>query len=124
MESSKQTNKDVVQADELVKRRTLYGVRPKKAGSVVNQLLTRHGISQQQHNQQLRSNWNAAVGPKWNQLSLAGSISRGVLEVTVANSLVNQQLTFEKKKLLTTMQKLMPEAKLKNLRFRVGNVNR
>ena len=91
---------------------------------MVNQLLTRHGISQQQHNQQLRSNWNAAVGPKWNQLSLAGSISRGVLEVTVANSLVNQQLTFEKKKLLTTMQKLMPEAKLKNLRFRVGNVNR
>ncbi len=117
-------NKDVVQADELVKRRTLYGVRPKKAGAVVNQLLTRHGIAQQQHNQQLRSNWDTAVGTKWNQLSLAGNISRGVLEVTVANSLVNQQLTFEKKKLLTTMQKLMPEAKLKDLRFRVGNVNR
>jgi len=119
-----QTNKDVTQADDLVKQRTLYGVRPKKARSLVNQLLTRRGIAQQQHNQQLRSNWDAAVGPKWNQLSLAGNISRGVLEVTVANSMVNQQLTFEKKKLLTTMQKLMPEAKLKDLRFRVGNVNR
>ena len=124
MDSAERNKKDVVQADDLVKQRTLYGVRPKKAQTFVNQLLTRRGIAQQQHNQQLRSYWDLAVGPKWNQLSLAGNISRGVLEVTVANSMVNQQINFQKKKLLTTMQNLMPEAKLKDLRFRLGNVNR
>ena len=114
--------KDIVNADELIRQRTIYGVRPKKASQSVSQLMARRGIGQEQFNDELRSKWNQAVGAKWNQLSMAGNINRGVLEIVVANSMVNQQLAFEKKKLVSTMQKLMPNLKLKDLRFRVGKI--
>ena len=123
MESNEQKRKDVAQADTLIKQRTRYGVRPKTASHLVNQLLSRHGIAQQQNANELQSAWDNVVGPKWNQLTRPAILKRGVLEIVVANSLVNQQLTFEKQKLIKSMQKLMPEMKLKDLRFRVGNVN-
>ena len=115
--------KDVEQADALIKQRTRYGVRPKKASSFVNRLLSQRGIAQEQSHGEIRSNWDEVVGPKWNQLSLANGMSRGVLQVTVANSIVNQQLEFQKKKLLQSMQKRLPDITLKDIRFRVGNVN-
>ncbi len=124
MESeSSEKRKDVVQADSLIKQRTRYGVRPKPAGHLVNQLLARHGIAQQQYANELQASWDEVVGAKWNQLTRPANLNRGVLEVMVANSMVNQQLTFEKHKLLKSMQKLMPDLKLKDLRFRVGKVN-
>jgi hypothetical protein len=123
MDSNEQQRKDVAQADSLIKRRTRYGVRPKTASHLVNQLLSRHGIAQQQNANELQSIWDSVVGAKWNQLTRPANLKRGVLEIVVANSLVNQQLTFEKHKLLKSMQKLMPDMKLKDLRFRVGNVN-
>ena len=118
-----ETRKDIAQADTLIKQRTLFGVRPKSAGHLVNQLMARHGIAQQQYANELQSTWDQVVGTKWNQLTRPAQLNRGVLEVIVANSMVNQQLTFEKQNLLKSMQKLMPSLKLKDLRFRVGNVN-
>ena len=118
-----ETRKDVAQADTLIKQRTKYGVRPKSASHLVNQLLARHGIAQQQYANELQANWDQVVGAKWNQLTRPAQLNRGVLEVIVANSMVNQQLAFEKQNLLKSMQKLMPNLKLKDLRFRVGNVN-
>lgn len=118
-----QRRKDVVQADALIKQRTRYGVRPKQAGNLVNQLMARRGIAQQQYNNELASTWDQVVGPQWNQLTKPANLNRGVLEILVANSLVNQQLTFEKKKLLEKMKQAMPEMNLKALRFSVGNVN-
>lgn len=118
-----ETRKDIAQADTLIKQRTQFGVRPKSAGHLVNQLMARHGIAQTQYANELQSTWDQVVGAKWNQLTRPAQMNRGVLEVIVANSMVNQQLTFEKQNLLKSMQKLMPSLKLKDLRFRVGNVN-
>lgn len=118
-----ETRKDVAQADALIKQRKRFGVRPKTAGHLVNQLLARHGIAQQQYANELQANWDQVVGAKWNQLTRPAQLNRGVLEIIVANSMVNQQLTFEKQKLLKSMQKLMPNLNLKDLRFRVGKVN-
>lgn len=123
MDGNEQQRKDVAQADALIKERTRYGVRPKKAGSLVNQLMIRRGVAQQQFTGEIQACWDQVVGPKWNQLTQPGNLHRGVLEVVVANSLVNQQLTFEKQKFIKSMQKLLPDLKLKDLRFRVGKVN-
>lgn len=118
-----ETRKDVAQADTLIKQRTQFGVRPKSAGHLVNQLLARHGIAQQQYANELQASWDQVVGAKWNQLTRPAQLNRGVLEIIVANSMVNQQLAFEKQNLLKSMQKLMPNLKLKDLRFRVGKVD-
>lgn len=118
-----QEQKDISQADTLIKKRTLFGVRPKKVSGVINRLLAKKGIAQSQFNEELRTCWKNAAGDKWYQLTLPGKISRGVLEVTVANAMVNQQLTFKKRQLLKQMQQMMPESNLKDIRFRVGKVD-
>jgi hypothetical protein len=49
-------------------------------------------------------------------------LSRGVLEVIVSNSTLMQELGFQKAMLLKALEKLLPDGGIKNLRFRVGNL--
>ena len=42
--------------------------------------------------------------------------------VWVANSAVNQELTFQKKALLARLRELLPEIQLRDFRIRVGKV--
>jgi hypothetical protein len=44
------------------------------------------------------------------------------LEVVVANSTLMQELGFQKQDLLGALAKLLPDEGIKNLRFRVGNI--
>jgi hypothetical protein len=51
-----------------------------------------------------------------------GAVRRGTLEVLVANSTLLQELGFQKKALLESLGQLLPDEKIQNLRFKVGNV--
>ena len=67
--------------------------------------------------------WLRTAGPKLAGMSCPGNIRRGVLEVTVASSSVLQELTFQKTTLLQRIQQQLPDAKIRDLRFRVGMVS-
>ena len=54
--------------------------------------------------------------------SRLGNIRRGVVEVTVSNSTVLQELTFQKTELLKKITTALPDQKIRDLRFRVGSV--
>jgi len=84
--------------------------------------MARKGYAQTESAGELEMAWNSIVGAKWQAKTKVGNISRGVLEVNVASSMVNQQLVFQKRKLLAQLQKLLPQNNLKDLRFRIGNV--
>ena len=85
--------------------------------------MARKGYAQTESVAELESIWNKVAGPKWKSKTKVGVIRRGVLEITVSNSTVNQQLEFEKRKLLTELKLHLPKNNLKDLRFRVGIVN-
>ena len=51
-----------------------------------------------------------------------GTLRRGVLEVTRRQRLVMQELTFEKERLLAAIQQALPDAGIKQLRFKVGQI--
>jgi hypothetical protein len=53
----------------------------------------------------------------------AGLIKRGALEVTVANSMLVQELGYRKAELLATLGQLLPDQTIRDLRFRVGNID-
>lgn len=53
----------------------------------------------------------------------AGQVRRGVLEVLVANSTVMQELSFEKTRLVARLAELVPEEKIRDLKFRVGTID-
>ncbi|NOY41032.1 MAG: DUF721 domain-containing protein [Planctomycetes bacterium] len=116
------------QFGDLERRRTshrkwFYAKRPKPIGNVLAQLVQRRGYAQVRVAGERDEAWQAAVGEEWATMTQIGGIRRGVMEVTVANSLLMQELTFCKEKLLADLQQALPEAGIKQLRFRVGQIS-
>jgi len=103
--------------------RRFYGRRPKKIGDVLAQLITLRGYGRFQAVADLSAAWQAAAGEALARFSRAGQIRRGKLEVTVTNSTIVQELTFQKQHILAELAKQLPDAKIRDIRFRIGNIN-
>lgn len=113
---------DFKQANHLVKSRQRYFRKPKRPADILGRLMARKGYSQTSNANELQEVWKKVVGEKWNSKTKVGLVKSGVLEIYVANSSVNQQLEFKKKKLLDALNKSNSKTKFKNIRFRVGNM--
>jgi predicted nucleic acid-binding Zn ribbon protein len=103
-------------------RRWFYGRQPKPVGEVIAQLVQRRGYAQVRSGGEWNQAWREAAGEAFAAVTEVGLLRRGVLEVTAANSLVVQELGFEKERILAALQAACPSAGLKRLRFRVGQV--
>lgn len=114
---------DFSQAHDLVKSRQRYFRRPKKPADILGRLMARKGYAQTESANEMEEVWNQIVGPKWQTKTKIGNVSRGTLEVFVVSSAVNQQMGFQKRKILKEIQKRLPQNKIKDLHFRIGNVN-
>ncbi len=105
-------------------RRRRVPVRPAKSiGSVMGQLLAKKGYGQVQAAKSCTSAWQEALGSRFQKDTCCGPIRRGVLEVTVRNSLVLQELTFMKVQLVKQLATLAPEHKITGLKFKVGPIS-
>ena len=104
-------------------RKRFYARQPKHAKNIVAQLLARKGYGANQANEKLQNAWNQAVGDALARFSRATRISRGRLEVLVAHSMMMQELGFERDRLLSAMQQAIPDARIKEIRFRIGKVD-
>jgi hypothetical protein len=114
---------DFDQANDLVKSRQRYFRRPKKPAEILGQLMARKGYAQTETASELEDTWNQIVGTQWESKTKVGMIRAGVLEVLVCSSSANQQLGFQKKKILAELQKQLPKNNLKDLRFTIGNID-
>jgi len=104
-------------------QRRHYARRPKKISDIVAQLITARGYGRIQADANFSAAWQSAVGPALAKYTHPGRLRRGVLEVTVGNSMTIQELTFQKQQLLTKLQTELPDAKIRDLRFRMGSVS-
>jgi predicted nucleic acid-binding Zn ribbon protein len=103
-------------------QRRHYARRPKKIADVLAQLITARGYGRIQADADFTAAWQAAAGPALARFTRPGQIRRGMLEVTVANSTIVQELTFQKQRILAALQAALPDARLRDLRFRLGPV--
>ena len=103
-------------------QRWFHANRPKRIDGVIAQVVQRKGYAQVRAAGQWEEAWRTAAG-EMAASTCVGSLRRGVLEVVAANSLVIQELTFRKEELLTQLQDALPEKKIRQLRFRVGEVS-
>jgi predicted nucleic acid-binding Zn ribbon protein len=94
----------------------------RKIGDLLTQLIARRGYAREIGTAAMESAWKEAIGEKMAKFTRPGNVKRGVLEVTVANNLLVQELGFQKDQLLQKLQKLAPQENIKSLRFRVGSV--
>ncbi|MCO6455401.1 MAG: DUF721 domain-containing protein [Pirellulaceae bacterium] len=97
---------------------------PRKMAEVLSGLLARRGYAQQLSRNQFTDAWREAVGGGLAAGTCAGAVKRGVLEVIVRDSATLQELTFQKKRLLQQLARLVPEPPIRDLRFRVGEIPR
>jgi predicted nucleic acid-binding Zn ribbon protein len=96
---------------------------PRPMRDVLSQLLAKRGYAQIQTAAGCTAAWREAVGEKIATDTRPGNVRRGVLEVLVRNSSVLQVLGFEKTKIVRTLTKLVPEQQIRDVRFRVGNLD-
>ena len=115
---------DFNNASDLVKDRQRFRRRPKKSGDIIGQMMARQGYAQTKSNDELNEAWEIASGPSFRKNTKAGRIRAGVLEVHVASSAAMNQLSFKKKQLLSAIQQQLPQNKIKDIRFKLGNVAR
>ena len=94
---------------------------PQAIGDVLAQLMARRGFAGVQSSAAAETAWREAAGDLA-RFTRLGAVRRGKLEVTVANSTVVQELSYRKPALVGVLAKLLPEQRISDLRFRVGNV--
>ena len=95
----------------------------KPVGNVLSQLLAKRGYAQIQTAANCDAAWREAVGEKLALHTRPGTVRRGVLEVLVRNSTVLQELAFVKTKVVKILVKLVPEQNIRDVRFRVGQLD-
>jgi predicted nucleic acid-binding Zn ribbon protein len=91
-------------------------------GDLLSQLIARRGYAREQSAAALENAWKEVAGEAFGRFTRAGAVRRGTLEVTVANNLLVQELGFQKTEFIERLQKLAPDAEVKNIRFRVGSI--
>ncbi len=103
-------------------QRRHYARRPKKIADVLAQLITARGYGRIQAAADFSAAWQAAVGDELARYTRPGRPRRGHLEITVTNSTVVQELTFQKQRILADLQAQLPDARIRDLRFRIGAI--
>jgi len=103
-------------------QRRFFAGRPKRIDNVIAQVVQRRGYAQVRAASVREEAWQTVVGEVASATQV-GSLRRGTLEIQVANSLLMQELTFRKEELLTKLNAVLPDTEIKQLRFRVGQVN-
>jgi predicted nucleic acid-binding Zn ribbon protein len=113
-------------ADFLARRereqRRFYARKPKKIADVLAQLITARGYGRIQATADFTAAWQQAAGETISKYTRPGRLRRGILEVMASNSMIIQELTFQKQQILTQLQTQLPDAKIRDIRFRVGSI--
>lgn len=103
-------------------QRRHYARKPKKIADVLAQLITARGYGRIQSDADFTAAWQRAAGDSIARYTRPGRVRRGTLEVTAGNSTIIQELTFQKQQILTRLQTALPDAKIRDIRFRVGAI--
>jgi predicted nucleic acid-binding Zn ribbon protein len=104
----------------LHEHRRVYKRGPAKMGDVVNDLIARRGYLQSKTAEVLKNTWQQIVGPQLARNTEVGNVRRNVLDVFAKNSVVMQELSFQKVKILKRLQATDCGSKIRDLRFRIG----
>ncbi len=103
-------------------QRRHYARRPKKIADVLAQLITARGYGRIQADADFAAAWRQAAGETIARYTRPGRLHRGRLEITVGNSTIVQELTFQKQRILAQLQTQLPDARIRGIRFRIGAV--
>ncbi len=91
----------------------------RRIGTIVSQLMSRRGYASVASDNAMMESIAQSVGPTLAGSITVGKLSRGVLHVYAVDSVVMQELTFQKRKILKALSIDHPQAKIVDVRFRL-----
>lgn len=94
--------------------------KPQPIGDVLAELLARRGYARVQSGTACADAWREAAGEALAAHSRATQVRRGVLDVTVRHSTLVQEIGYQKRAILARLGELLPDEKIRDLKFRVG----
>jgi hypothetical protein len=86
------------------------------------QLMARRGYARLLSHDEFLAAWEQASGELSRQ-SRPGALRRHALEIIVTNSVVMQELNFQKRQLLSQLVELLPHHHIRDLRFNIGPID-
>jgi predicted nucleic acid-binding Zn ribbon protein len=89
---------------------------------ILTELMARRGFARIRAAEAYEQAWREAAGALLAKYSRVGTLRRGALEITVANSTLLQELTFQKAELLKRLTQQLPDEGIRDLRFRLGAI--
>ena len=96
---------------------------PKVLSDILGDLFASRGFGRLKALKELEDAWNGAVGEPSCRKTKMGEVRHGILNVTVANSALLEELSaFQKPTLLAALRKNAPGTVIHDIRFRVGRV--
>ncbi len=95
---------------------------PRPIGDILAELMARGDFARARSEDAYRAAWKEAVGEAAAVYTRTGKLSRGALEIIVANSMLVQEFTYRKADLLKKLQENLPGEKIRGLRFKVGQI--
>jgi predicted nucleic acid-binding Zn ribbon protein len=122
MQPAQQSTADFFARRDREQRRH-YARKPKKISDVLAQLITARGYGRVQATADFNAAWQQAAGATIAKYTRPGRLRRGTLEVTAGNSTIIQEVTFQKQQILSKLQSAVPDASIRDIRFRVGNID-
>jgi predicted nucleic acid-binding Zn ribbon protein len=94
---------------------------PEKLGEILGRLFTSRGWGRRQDRLHLEKAWAEVAGPEHAAATRVGALRRGVLEVTVGNAVLLQELThYHRRRLLEGLRRKLTGTPITDLRFRAG----
>jgi predicted nucleic acid-binding Zn ribbon protein len=103
--------------------RRYFARRPKQIKNILAQVVQQRGYAQVRVAGERDAAWAQAAGEVTAAATRVGTLRRGTLEILVTNSLLMQELTFRKEALINQLQAALPDAGIKQIKFRVGQVH-
>lgn len=103
-------------------QRRHYRREPKSARQVISRVMQQKAYAELQVSSELQTAWRNAVGEQLVQQTRIGRIRRGVLDVFVGNSVVLQELSFQKQQILSELQQNSVGEAVRDIRFHSGSM--
>ncbi len=96
---------------------------PQPIANILAELMARSGLARVQSAAILQNAWEETAGPMAARYTRVGIVRRGKLEVVVANSTFIQELNYQKPAIVEALARLLPDQKIKDVRFRLGPID-
>ena len=93
---------------------------PLHLSKALAELIALRGLARPQGDAQLQAAWDQAAGSEIAPHTRVGELSRGTLQIQVANAALLAELNgFHKTTILKSLQQTRPELRVKSLKFRL-----